>query len=201
MDYKEIGRVSEVLNGIPVKLILRQRDSERFSAHHVISWRTLYPGGKSNRRFYWLKKEGCWTIPCDLAVQIMEKAKEEKLIDSQYDDPYARFDGGNPEFHASNAIDNPKLFREITRDEGEPNWGSKPFFAIGVEPGKNWRKVMIVDTNCKKATFRSLTTDSSYKPIINIDNNSAWNIDNSMIDCSTEIMRFFLKELKSLIKK
>ena len=201
MDYQEIGRVSKEFNGIPVKLVLSQRDSERFSAHHVISWRALYPSEKSNCRFYWLNKEGCWAIPCNLAVQIMEKAKEDKLLDSQYDDTYVRFGGGDPEFKTSNTIDNPRLFREITRDAGEPNWGSKSFFAIGVEPGKDWRKVMIVDADCKTVTFRSLTTDSSYRPIIHIDNNSDCNLDNSMLDCSTEIMRFFLKELRGVMKR
>lgn len=198
MDYVEIGRVSEKFHGIPIKLVLNRRVPDRLTAHHVISWRTLYPSGKANRRFYWLKREGCWTIPCSLAVRLMEKAERARLLDTQYDDPYIRFGEGKPTFHIATATDSPQLFRETTRTVGEPNWGSNPLLVMGVEPSKTWRKVMIVDTNCSIVTFRSLTTDTSYRPIIHLENGSGWHLDNAMLDCSTEIMRYFLNELKKV---
>ncbi|EPO8091798.1 hypothetical protein ACUHON_006273, partial [Pseudomonas aeruginosa] len=71
--YDRRLEVERIIEGIPVKLALQQRTSA--SVDHswwTLSWRTKYSSDGSNRRFY-LTKNGCWTIPAMVALNMMEE--------------------------------------------------------------------------------------------------------------------------------
>jgi hypothetical protein len=122
------------------------------------------------------------------------------MLDAQYDDKYTRFGGGAPTFTNSadlSPVDRNELWREVTANDREPDWGADPRFVIATEYGGRWRKMMIVDSASFTVTFRSSTTSSTYRPVLQIGGTN-WRMDNAMQDASTEIMRRFLSLLRSL---
>jgi hypothetical protein len=199
MEYKLVAQVSDDASMRPVALRLQQRISGSASAYYVGCWRTRYPNTAANRRFYWLADIGCWIIPVWQAARLLDEAAARGLLDERYDDPYMRFGGGTPHFVMSEGCDpvsRTSTLREITHSKGEPEWGASPLFVIGEEPGGSWRKVMLVDTAREVVTFRSLTTDRTYKPSIDLGVHAYWRLDNAMLDCSTQILRIFRNVLR-----
>ena len=198
--YTEIRRVTRERDGIPINLLLQTRNENPPEPYCCLSWRTLYPSGKSNRRFYRLKEGGCWTLPVSIARSILAEAEENGMLDEKYDDPQIRHKGT-----ANNIIDSRTLsgrdlkntFDCIVAEDGEPDWGPAPLFVIVEMPDKTWRKIMIVDTKREFCTFRSTTTDSSYGLKVRLPN-THWMLDNSMQDASAAIMRKFLSVLRGL---
>jgi len=129
----------------------------------------------------------------------MEAAESAGLLDAEYDRSYQEYRPGQPAFDASRQLDRMtrlRLLEEITCDREEPDWGTTPFFVVATEADGQWRKVMIVDSEGKLATFRNCTISHDYKPTKNMNNGSAWRLDNSMVDCGTEFMREFLTHLR-----
>jgi hypothetical protein len=166
---------------------------------YTASWRTTYPGTTQNRRFYWVR-DTCWTIAAVTAQRVLERAQSEGLLDAKYDDPYLRFGGGKPDFLFSAslpAVERREIWRDLTREGREPPWGANTAFAIATEAGGRWRKVMIIDSERKLATFRSCTVDASYPLRVRLPTSSRWFMDNAMQDASTAIMRFFLQCLNT----
>ena len=85
-------------------------------------------------------------------------------------------------------------------------------FIIDIQAGSAetptiWRKACLYNKDEDYLTFRSLTTDITYRPSIMLDpevkvdrNNKTpiWKIDNSMMDASAETMERFLAGLEYL---
>ena len=199
-EYTEIMRITREYSGIPINLLLQTRNDNPPEPYHCISWRTLYPSGKSNRRFYRTRGNGCWTIPVSVALSMLEEAEEGGMLDARYDDPQIRHRGTANKIIDSRALsDNERKneFDNIVGEDGEPDWGSDPIFIIVQMPDKTWRKIMIVDTKRGLCTFRSTTTDDSYKPVVLLPQ-TLWRMDNAMQDASAAILREFLSVLKEL---
>jgi hypothetical protein len=183
--------------GVTVRLALQQRHDVEPTPFYTASWRTQYSGTSRNRQRYW-SKGSYWTIPVALAKEILERAERDGVLAQEYDDPYVRFDGGVPEFMDSGELGSTQRedrWREITLLEREPDWGTAPRFLVATEPGGGWRKIMIVDTANRFATFRSCTTDLTYRPVFRLPRTD-WRMDNAMQDASTAIMRRFLGRLR-----
>ena len=203
--YTEIRRVTGQHAGIPINLLLQIRNDNPPVPYPCLSWRTLYPSGKSNRRFY-RTKDGCWTIPVSVALSMLEEAEEAGMLDEQHDDPQVRHGGTANEIIDSRTLGDDgrrNEFDRIAGEDGEPDWGPKPLFIIvqmpdiAQVPDKAWRKIMIVDTKREFCTFRSTTTDDSYKPVVLLPQ-THWRMDNAMQDASAAIMRKFLSVLREL---
>jgi hypothetical protein len=184
--------------GRPIRLKLQQRLNLNPCDFHTLSWRTDYPGTTQNRRFYWTKN-GCWTLFASTARDLLERAAAEAMLAKEYDDPYERFGGGAPSFLDSTSlshVERAEIWREITREGREPDWGHTPAFVIATEAAGRWRKIMIVDTQRRAATFRSCTTNASYGMAFALPTTATWRMDNAMQDASTAIMRRFLEFLR-----
>jgi hypothetical protein len=137
--------VERIIEGIPVKLALQQRTSA--SVDHswwTLSWRTKYSSDGSNRRFY-LTKNGCWTIPAMVALNMMEEMDALGGMNEQYFDHR-----GRPYFEtlvSSEMLPEQKT-EALSKVTGpDEDWGENPFVVITYDPNKNWKKVMIVNTD------------------------------------------------------
>ena len=200
MSYEEIMTVTEMHDGLPINLRLQWRLNVPPRRYHCLSWRTLYPSGRSNRRFYRTNGD-FWTIPVSVALRVMERVEERGMLSTEYDDPQIRHRGTDNLVRDSrrlSASDRAVLFDEITLDISEPDWGSNPVFSVIQVPDETWRKVMIVDSGKEFCTFRSLTVDEDYKPVIVEGTRSVWRLDNAMQDASAAMTREFLSVLRSL---
>jgi hypothetical protein len=143
--YDRRLEVERIIEGIPVKLALQQRTSA--SVDHswwTLSWRTKYSSDGSNRRFY-LTKNGCWTIPAMVALNMMEEMDALGGMNEQYFDHR-----GRPYFEtlvSSEMLPEQKT-EALSKVTGpDEDWGENPFVVITYDPNKNWKKVMIVNTD------------------------------------------------------
>ena len=200
MNYEEVRRVTTAYDGLPVDLKLQRRLTVPPHSFYCLSWRTPYPSGKSNRRFYRLTGSGFWTIPVGVALRLMVQARESGMLDARYDDRQVRHRGTEDTIIDSRALGERQrrnVFDAITSADKEPDWGGDPLFVIIEVPDGTWRKIMIVDTEREFCTFRSATTDVDYKPVITCLR-SPWRMDNAMQDSSAAMMRKFLSTLEEL---
>ena len=204
MKYREIGRVCETYLGTPVCLVLNVRLNVPREEFCALSWRSRYitsPG--RNRRYYWTRADGFWSIPTWLAETILGRALGEGLLASEYDDQERRHGGvENGVFFDSrdmSVADRRRLFHEITfSSDHDLNWGPDPIFIVSEMADCSWRKIMIVDTLGKTCTFRSTTTDPTYPLKDSGRRNGRWFLDRSMQDASAALMRQFLTGLRAL---
>src|SRR5689334_11545068 len=95
--YATIGSVGANADGVPVKLALQERLDVPPEPFHTLSWRTRYAGTTRNRRFYWYRGS-FWTAPLKLVRDLLTAAEQAGMLESKYDDRYARFGGGAPGF-------------------------------------------------------------------------------------------------------
>lgn len=198
--YTEIRRVTRQHAGLPINLLLQTRNNNPPVPYPCLSWRTLYPRGKSNNRQYYRVGGEYWTIPVSVALSVLEDAEEAGMLDEQHDDPQVRHGGTANEMIDSRMLSDDERRNEfdgIVGEDGEPDWGPKPLFIIAQMPDRTWRKIMIVDTEGEFCTFRSTTTDDSYKPVVLLPQ-THWRMDNAMQDASAAIMRNFLSVLREL---
>ncbi len=90
----------------------------------------------------------------------------------------------------------------ITRAEGEIDWGPNPFFIIAEIPSgqhhKKWRKIVIVNTQRNLITFRTCTNNKEHAFLKDMGEGRRWFLDNTMPDCPTQIMREFLRRLRTI---
>ncbi len=198
-----IHRVTRRNSDLPVNLILHQRLEVLPAPFHVLSWRTNWPSGRgSNRRWYFVRDYGVWTIPVDLARDMLDEAQGLGMLAEVLDDPYLRWGAGS----SSTVIDSRQLshdqrlreFASVTRERREPDWGPKPIFDIVEEPAGTWRKLMIVDTNREFVTFRSTTTERDYPMAVHDGMDHPWYMDNAMQDANPQQMRVFRQVLQEL---
>ena len=202
MAYRLIDRITVWHDGLPIHLKIQERLEVPPDPFYCLSWRTLYPGGRSNRRFYRSSTTGFWTIPIQVAVDLMSEAEERGWLDGRYEDLQDRHQGtGNVIFYSRslNVRDRRVMLESITCDQGEPDWGDDPMFMVIQVPDKPWRKIMIVDTPREFCTFRSATTCVGYKPVIADPHLCPWRMDNAMQDASAAMIREFLNVLNTEI--
>ena len=199
MGYRNIDTVTVQHNGLPIHLKLQVRTEVPPEPFYCLTWRTVYPSGRSNRRFYRLSAMGFWTIPIDLAIHLMSEAERLGWLDGTYEDHQIRHLGTDNSIFSSRSLsarDRRTMFESITCGEGEPDWGNDPMFIVIQVPDGQWRKIMIVDTAREFCTFRSATRDVGYKPVIADPRMYPWRMDNAMQDASAEMIREFLKVLR-----
>jgi len=200
MGYKKIDEVELIdNNGLSVKLRLNSRWSENQAEWTPICWRTVRPISGTNRQRYKLGDGSFWHITVDLAIELMELALHKGLLDTRYDDKYDRLGGGNFTYSEYSLKNNMKEFLEICLPGEEKKWPQDTIFLIAEEPKGYWRKVMIASKQKNKVTFRSLTRCSSYRLKVKLANNTDWDLDNSMMDCDTAVMRKFYSSLKTYV--
>ena len=200
MGYRNIDTVTVQHNGLPIHLKLQVRTEVPPEPFYCLTWRTVYPSGRSNRRFYRSSAMGFWTIPIDLAIHLMSEAERLGWLDGTYEDHQVRHCGTDNEIYLSHSLsarDRSMMFESITCDEGEPDWGDHPLFVVIQVPDGQWRKIMIVNTTREFCTFRSATRDVGYKPVIADPRRYPWRIDNAMQDASAAMIREFLDVLRT----
>ena len=132
---------------------------------------------------------------------MLKEAEEKGMLDERYDDPQTRHGGTDNEIIDSrelNLQDRRNALDSITTENEIGDWSIDSMFTIIEVPDGSWRKVMIVDLERGLCTFRSTTTDTSYKPIIRDGMTYPWLMDNAMQDASTATMREFLRVLREL---
>lgn len=193
-SYERAQEVVEVVDGIPVKLALQERTSAAWDdPWWVLSWRTKYSADGSNRRFY-MTKAGCWTIPAETALGMMEDMKASGGMADEYLD----WRGTNTcEALVSTELLPAERAREFAAvTSSDEDWGDDPFFVIASDPHRNWKKVMIVNRANDLATFRSITEDRDYMPKKVLRSGASWWLDNSMMDANVQQMRCFIEYLR-----
>ena len=196
----DIGRVTQDYAGIPVNIVLHERTDIDPVPFYCLSWRTLLPSARINRRLYRLRDDGCWTIPFSVALVLLESANDAEMLVEDYDDPQIRHGGTANLIMDSRNLGNKErddLLNSILGDVGEPEWGDASTFVVIEVPDKRWRKIMIVDSKRDLCTFRSTTVDGSYTFAESLPR-TEWRLDRSMQDASAEMMRVFLSVLREL---
>ena len=202
--YTEIRRVTVIHEGLPIHLILQTRHCVPPVDFFCLSWRTLLPDGSQNRRFYYDREHGTgiWRIPVSIALELLNQADFDGMLDEEYDDLQERHGGTNNCVIDSRSLSRQEREREfasIVNVNRDPDWGSDPLFVIIQVPDRRWRKIMIVDTQSGICTFRSTTTDPSYRRQGVADGMiPPWRLDNAMQDASRVMMREFQRVLLAL---
>lgn len=194
--YDERFAVRRTVDGIPVKLTLQKRiagfDVEK--PWWTLCWRTNYSVGGSNRRFY-ISKGDCWVIPADIALEMIDEMESLGGLHEGYFDH--RGGTSPPEFLVSTEMAN--ALEGITGPDED--WGVYPFFVICSDPSREWKKVLLINTETNIATFRSITENPSYKPKKVLRPNAGWWLDNSMMDANVQQMRVFHSQLKQYLSR
>ena len=205
--YTEIRRVTVKHSGLPVRIILQTRHHVPPVDFYCLSWRTVLPTGRDNRRFYYDRRHGTgiWTIPVSIALRLLNRADEARMLDREYEDPQVRHNGTNNRIIDSRNLsrqERERAFASIVNVNRDPDWGSDPLFVIIQVPARRsdriWRKIMIVDTRAGICTFRSTTTDTSYRQGVVDGMVPPWRLDNAMQDASCAMMREFQRILLEL---
>ena len=201
VGHREIDRVTTTYNSIPVNLLLQTRtNADSSETFYNLSWRTRYPSGRSNRRFYYTHSDGYWRIPVAAATDLLELAERKGFLNERYNDPQVRHGGTHDNLIDSRFLDDRQRrshFAEIA--DGSEDWGREPIFFIAEVPDGTWRKIMIVDSIEEVCTFRSTTTDPNYGQKSNRARLSrGWILDNAMQDASAAMMHEFFRVLRQL---
>ena len=197
-SYSQEMKATREIDGIAVKLMLQKRTSATTSTSWwVLSWRTKYSPNGTNRRFY-STKDGFWTIPAVKALEMMEEMKSMGALGQEY------LDSRCPGFVCSTLVST-KMTPEEKEHElaiftnPEEDWGSDPFFVVNSDPNKNWKKLLIVNTETGAATFRSMTKNPDYMPKKILRPGAEWWLDNSMMDANVQQVEAFYSNLRDLL--
>lgn len=195
--YNRHIEVKRIVSEIPVKLALQERKSpELDEPWWTLSWRTKYSPTGSNRRFY-LTKEGCWTIPAAVALEMIAEMEASGGLSDEYHDLRKWNDFKT---QVSTKMTPPEKMIALESIIGpDEDWGKDPFFVINSDPKNQWKKLMIINTDDDIATFRSITTDPNYMPRKELRKGADWWLNNSMQDCNVQQMRIFHLHLSSYL--
>lgn len=196
-SYVRKLEVTRAVDGLPVKLALQERTSlSAESSWWTLSWRTKYSPEGSNRRFY-STKDGCWSIPAAIALEMIEEMEVLGGLDEKYFDHRRR-----PSFDTfvSTQMSPTERAEALSKVTGpEESWGNAPFFVITTDPNDQWKKVLIVNSDTKIATFRSVTENAEYMPKKDLRPGERWWLDNSMMDANIQQMRAFYTNLRTYL--
>lgn len=187
--YKRIMAVhGKQPDGTELTLALQSRTSRREQrTWYVVSWRSRLSPGGHNRRFY-LTAGSAWSMPADLALQMLKSLEAKDGLNERYIDKERR-----PDFKVSIDLS----LTDLTM-EGE-TWGPRTRTVVLTDPQIQWRKVMLFDPDARIVTFRSLTKDTSYMPRTDLRPACEWFLDNSMQDSNIQQTRVFLQALQTFL--
>lgn len=195
--YTRELEVTRVVDGIPTKLALQERTSASVDEPWwTLSWRTKYSADGSNRRFY-LTKEGPWTIPATIALDMFDEMESLGGLRDEYVDRRRKPSFASRASTDLTAAERAEALQGIT-GPGE-DWGADPFFVINFDPNDQWKKVLLINTESGIATFRSITEDPDYMPKKVLRPGAAWWLDNSMMDANVQQMRVFQSEIRKYL--
>ena len=195
--YERELQVRKDVSGLPVRLALQERTSKRVGATWwTLSWRTNLESSGRNRRFYFSEGE-FWTIPAEDALELMLEMRARGGFDEKYND--TRYKTDFVMTVSSDLDEHEKADRMAGMTGKDEDWGKDPFFVIAGDPNGNWQKVLLVNRETGIATFRSITTDPTYRPKKELRSGSGWWLDNSMMDANAQQMRQFLKQLEAVL--
>ena len=202
--------VKKTTGGRTITLCLHKRlnhPCDKPKPFWCVSWRTTL--GKQNRRFY--KHEGkFWEIPVKIACGMLNEMFKEGGLDSKWDD---RWDDKVVKKRTSVCSGRPRdndCFSEILAKwpEDKIMWDSRNLKAIVFRapktpwnPNCEWWKVMIVDIERRRVTFRTIGNDENYgmKMYNLLKSDEGWFMDNAMMDADPCVMRYFRKTLLRLV--
>lgn len=208
-DYTSVNRVTLDHEDLPIKLLLQHVTNDGRYDYLCLSWRTDLPTG-TNRQYYNDVRHGTglWRIPVSVALDLLNQAYDEGMLDRTHDDRQERHGRPDNEFIFSWELDLEEregMFASIVnhnREDSVQDWGGDPVFVIIEVPDAirsiTWRKIMIIDTERTICTFRSTTTDPTYRKGIADGMIHPWLLDNSMQDASSKMMRTFRQILLDL---
>lgn len=195
--YDRQLEIMRVVDDIPVKLALQERTSSSVNkSWWVLSWRTKYSPDSSNRRFYFTK-DGCWTIPAVVALEMMEEMEALGGLDGKYFDHRGRTTIETLVSTTMRPEEKAEALEGLTGPD--ENWGTDPLLVINSDPNDSWKKVMIVNSDTDTATFRSITEDPDYMPRKVLRPDAGWYLDNSMLDANIQQMRAFYSNLQNYL--
>jgi hypothetical protein len=140
---------------------------------------------------------GCWTIPARVALEMIDEVGARGGLDDSYLDHRGKKELSPRVSTAMTAAERSEAFATIVGPDED--WGRDPFFVICPDPGKHWQKVLIMNTSTEVATFRSITTDRSYKQKKTLRPAEGWWLDNSMMDASVQQTRAFASALRTYL--
>ena len=188
--YRLRGRLdSHDESGQRTSLRFQERTSDNLT-WATLSWRTSLETG-SNRRFY-IVGDAPWWTETRFALELLQEASAAGWLVDAYLDRRRR--------PSTLVLDS----RLLTADVADEFWRElllpgeympNARFTVCEDPNTEWRKVMLVDGD--RITFRSMTTSTTYRPLKHLDNESPWNLDNSMMDFNVQQARAFLIALPS----
>ena len=195
--YDRQLEIMRVVDDIPVKLALQERTSASVDkSWWVLSWRTKYSPNSSNRRFYFTK-DGCWTIPAAVALEMIEEMEALGGLDEKYFDHRGRSTIETLVSAAMTPDEKTDALEGLTGPDED--WGTDPLLVINSDPNDRWKKVMILNSDTDTATFRSITTDPDYMPRKVLRPDAEWCLDNSMLDANVQQMRAFYSNLQNYL--
>ena len=194
----EYDRHQQVQGGPPgerVRLRLQTRHLDGVDPFHCVCWRTCYSGTSSNRRFY-MTDGAPWTTRATTVLALLTAAEHAGMLGPELDDPFQRWGGGTAHHLASLGLDRGERLVQLgmlTIDEQDALRWRNGHFIVGTEPSDTWKKVLLVDWGADLVTFRSTTSDLSYRPAKVVAAwGDRWRLDNAMQDVSTATARAFL---------
>jgi hypothetical protein len=85
----------------------------------------------------------------------------------------------------------------LTQNNFETEWQNSSAVICNQSCG-TWRKIMILNHNTKKATFRSLTCDSTYGLVHKQPSADGWLLDRAMLDAHPTAFVHWLNFLNSI---
>ena len=199
-SYEQLMRVDGVnSDGVEVSLLLQRRTSpfeDGPKTWVTTSWRTRLRQGGPNRRFYNLDGHP-WLVDPVVALDLLTRFESIGGLDAGY----ASNSEALQEIVTSDGLD-PKVRRRLLDEITGPaeSWSDGCSFVIAQDPGRPngnlWRKIMLLDPEHGRATFRSTTLHPTYMPRAELRPGLAWVLDNSMQDADVTETRAFLAELR-----
>ena len=212
---QDIRKIEPGLQGYTLRL-QKRTDKRTKESWYTISVRDVLDGG-NNRRFY-RSINKFWRTSLEQTIYKLRLARDEGWFLPTYRDTRVSvniFDRIINSEGLSKSEKQQYLGEMITKEESEEGPFSdakKVEFIIDIQAGSAetptiWRKACLYNKDEDYLTFRSLTTDITYRPSIMLDpevkvdrNNKTpiWKIDNSMMDASAETMEMFLAGLEYL---
>ncbi len=161
---------------------------------HCVSWREKREPSNSNRRFY-IENGACWSITIQKAQEMMLLAQH-----AGYFNQYAE----DPGLIKSVVIAKPGMANyeqllgtALVQGDFEHEWQNSSAVICNQSCGR-WRKIMVLNNSTGKVTFRSLTSDSTYRLCHKQPSADGWLLDRAMIDAHPTAFIHWLDFLNSI---
>lgn len=182
----------------PIRLgttsIIRQNRIDLNPIFHCISWREKRQPSNSNRRFY-CEGDEFWSLSINQALEMMERARQEGFFDANADDPGKIQSVIVAEPRQDNYMQ--LISKALVESVYETEWKNGTAIICSQSCGK-WRKVMIVNRDFSKVTFRSLTSDNTYRFARRETSADGWHLDRAMLDAHPTAFEHWLNYLQSI---